>query len=368
MNEAGALAARVLHLAQRIQQIPAPTFGEQIRAEFVESLFRTEGLADVGRDEPGNVYGRVRGREGGGCMVVSAHLDTVFPAEADLTLRFEPGRILGPGLGDNSLGVAGLLGLAWGISGGSLPAGDVWLVANVAEEGLGNLRGMRAVVERFGSAPKAYVVLEGMAFGKVYHRSLGVERLRIECRTPGGHSWVDHGIPSAVHELAALVQAITAIPLSTEPRTTMNVGRISGGTSVNTIASEAGMDLDLRSEAAGALAGLVEGVRGCVAAATRPDVEFSVANIGSRPAGGIDPDHPLVALAAEGLRRVGEAPEISVGSTDANIPHSRGLPAVCIGLTHGGGAHTHNEYIAIDPLARGLTQLIWLVGEALRLA
>ena len=194
-------------------------------------------------------------------IIVTAHSDTVFPLDTDLTISYQPGTIHGPGIGDNSLGVAGLFGLLWQLrqSETTLP-GDLWLVANVCEEGLGDLKGMRAVVDRFGDEPRAYIVVEGMALGQVYHRGLGVQRYRITAKGQGGHSWVDYGTPSAIHELATLVTRIAALKLPEKPRTTLNVGIISGGTSVNTVAAEASLQLDLRSEGREALASLIQQV------------------------------------------------------------------------------------------------------------
>lgn len=358
-----ALIQRVLDRAVAIQQTPAPTFYEGQRAALVQEGFLAEGLVDVQIDERGNVYGRLPGAGVGRPVVVSAHTDTVFPASTDLRLRRETDKIYGPGIGDNSLGVAGLFGLVWMLRERSAAAsnpdlpGDVWLVANVGEEGLGDLSGMRAVVERFGDSPRAYLVLEGMAFGQVYHRALGVQRYQITINTTGGHSWVDYGRPSAIHELAALVTRLNNLPVSRSPRTSLNVGKISGGTSVNTIAPEATLELDLRSEGEQTLKNLVERVLHLVAAANRPEVKASCQVIGSRPAGKIPADHPLVILARGCLADLGIEPNLTIGSTDANIPLSRGLPAVCIGLSSGHGAHTVQEYIHTSPLALGLAQL-----------
>lgn len=198
------LSARVLDLAVTIQQIPAPPFGEAQRAEFVRQRFAVEGLEAVSLDALGNVFACLPGSGRSKPLVVSAHLDTVFPFDTDLKVRREADRIFGPGIGDNSLGVAGLFGLLWALrqERGDQPGlpGDLWLVANVGEEGLGDLRGIRAVVERFKDEPLAYLILEGMAFGQVYHRALGVQRYRITVRTEGGHSWVDYGRHSAIHE------------------------------------------------------------------------------------------------------------------------------------------------------------------------
>jgi tripeptide aminopeptidase len=356
------LIQRVLDQAVAIQQIPSPTFQESRLAAFICDGFTSEGLADVTIDQQGNVYGCLRGSDPARPLVVSAHLDTVFPASTDLTLRREPGKIYGPGIGDNSLGVAGLFALLWILrqQNISLPV-DIWFVANVGEEGLGDLRGMRAVVDRFGNEARAYLILEGMALGQVYHRALGVQRYRITARTAGGHSWVDFGRPSAIHELAALVTHLTNLSLSIKPRTSLNVGVIAGGTTVNTIAAEATLELDLRSESERTLKTLVERVQGLVALANQPEVLVTAELIGSRPAGKIAADHPLVRLARRCLEDQGIPPNLSIGSTDANVPLSRGLPAICIGLTTGQGAHTVNESINSEPIAKGLAQAAALV-------
>ncbi len=297
-------------------------------------------------------------------VVVSAHLDTVFPANVDLHCVREPEHILGPGIGDNSTGIACLFGLVWGLRQRqiNLP-GDIWLVANVCEEGLGDLRGMRSVVDRFGTDPLAYLVLEGMTLGQVYHRGLGVRRYRITIHTSGGHSWNDYGQPSAVHELTALSTRITALELPRSPRTTLNIGIISGGSSINTIAAEAMLELDLRSENASTLDNLVEKVKQITTNATKPGVSIEFELIGQRPSGEIPSTHPLVSLAADCLRNLGIEPHLNIGSTDANLPLSRGIPAVTIGLTTGGRAHSVHEFIDIPPLENGLEQVIRLVSR-----
>lgn len=374
------LAERVIDLAMQIQQIPAPTFAEGARAEFVHGLFKREGLRDVALDEVGNVYGRWIRDDGRGSgdrpLVVSAHLDTVYPADTDLRLTRREGAIHGPGLGDNSLGVAALFGLIWFLKEsltspptpllqGEGGGGDIWFVANVGEEGLGDLGGMKAVVDRFGSDVTAYLVLEGLALGHIYHRALGVRRYRITAKTPGGHSWSDYGKPSAIHELAKLVVALSSMNLPESPRTSMNVGKISGGTSVNVIASEASLELDLRSEGQDQLSDLVSGVEKKLEEMTRPEVTFAAEVIGERPAGEIAPDHPLIQLAMECLREQGLEPTLTSGSTDANIPLSRGYPALVLGVTTGGGAHTMNEFINTDLVEKGMEQLMRFVEKVI---
>jgi acetylornithine deacetylase/succinyl-diaminopimelate desuccinylase-like protein len=361
------IVKRVIELAVQIQQIPAPTFHEQKRAEFIQKLFVEERLQDVCMDAAGNVLGRLPGKGAGKPLIVSAHMDTVFPLETDLGVEWAIDLIHGPGLGDNSLGVASLFGLLWCLreQRGPLP-GDVWLVANVAEEGLGDLRGMKAVVDRFGAAVHAYLVVEGLALGHVYHRAVGVKRYRVTARTAGGHSWSDYGHPSAVHELARLVVGLTSLPLPVHPRTTMNVGKISGGTSVNVIASEAALELDLRSEGPQALAELVAAAEKLIQQANRPGVSVQASVIGQRPAGEISASHPLVSLAKDCLKEQGLDASLISGSTDANVPLSKGYPAIVLGLTTGGSAHTIHEYINAAPISQGLGQLVSFVSRVWR--
>jgi acetylornithine deacetylase/succinyl-diaminopimelate desuccinylase-like protein len=357
---------RVIDLAIRIQQIPAPTFAEGERAEFVRALFEREGLNDVEMDEVGNVYGLLSANQtltaDSRPLVISAHLDTVFPADTDLRITRRDGLIHGPGLGDNSLGVAALFGLLWGLRERNIKLnGDVWFVANVGEEGLGDLRGMKAVVERFGPEVQAYLVIEGMALGSIYHRATGVKRYRVTVKTAGGHSWSDYGKPSAIHELSKLVVELTSLKLPESPRTTMNVGRISGGTSVNTIASEVWMELDLRSEGRESLADLISQVEKMIREANQPEVRFEAEVIGERPAGEISAIHPLIELAMECLREHGLVAALTSGSTDANIPLSKGYPALVLGIATGGAAHTTNEFINPSLVGKGLEQLAMFV-------
>jgi tripeptide aminopeptidase len=362
---------RVLDLAVRIQQIPAPTFGEGPRAKFVREQFIEAGAHAVNMDDLGNVYTCVHGVEGKPPLVVSAHLDTVFPQGTNLSSIRNQEKISGPGIGDNSLGLAGLLGLYRVLSKSSSSKkdrinsiGDVWLVANVGEEGLGDLRGMKAAVDRFRNGPRAYIILEGMALGQIYHRGLGVRRYRVKVNTKGGHSWVDYGRPSAIHELAELVVKIRRLPIPTDPRSSINVGIINGGTSINTIAAQASFELDLRSENSLALNSLIGQVEKLVKEANTkrgPVVRASAEVIGNRPAGEISAQHPLVSIAIQCYASHGIKANLNIGSTDANEPLSRGFPAICIGLTTGGEAHTNREWINTRPVTQGMQILIDLI-------
>lgn len=359
---------KIIQRAIDIQQIPAPTFEERRRSEFVRARFEEEGLEQVTIDPVGNVFACLPGENRSLSLVVSAHLDTVFPADVDLTLRRSEGRIYGPGIGDNSLGVAGLFGLLWELHRQKIHLpGDLWLAANVGEEGLGDLIGMKKVVDRFGKTPRGYIILEGLAFGRLYHRGLGVRRYRISAETVGGHSWVDYGDPSAIHELSIVMADILALRIPYRRRTSINIGKISGGVSINTIAPQAELELDLRSESGRVLEMLSRKVENIVRIAERPGVKFTCEVIGNREFGEISPDHPLVQIGVEAITQQGGEAELLIGSTDANVPLSRGLPAICIGLTNGGGAHTTDEYILTEYIPRGMDQLLEVVVNAFQL-
>ena len=346
---------RLLDLAIQIQQVPAPTLHEEKRAEFVRDLFVKEKLQDISIDAVNNVFARLPGKKKGTPLIISAHTDTVFPESTSLHVTREDERIYGPGIGDNSLGVAALFGLLWNLREAKIELPfDVWFVANVCEEGLGDLRGMKAVVERFGADVRAYLVLEGMAFGHIYYRAIGVRRYGITMRTAGGHSWSDYGHPSAVHEAAHLVTQITSLTLPADPRTTLNVGLIKGGTGVNVLAAEATFDLDMRSESMDELNKLIERIENIIQSADKPDIKIEMEVIGSRPAGEIAANHPLIQLAQECLLAQGSSVTLTSGSTDANIPLSRGYPSLVLGISTGGSAHTVHEYVDVGPVEKGM--------------
>lgn len=359
--------ARVIDLACNLQAIPAPTFHESLRANYFLEQFRELGLSDIECDSTGNVLARLPGssKTNHRSLVISAHMDTVHPIDTPLRVKRLDDRIIGPGIGDNALGLAAILGLALLLKEKQVELpGDLWLAINVGEEGLGDLRGIQTIVNRFGAGPLAYLVVEGMGLGTILNRGLGVERYRITVQTPGGHSWVDFGRPSAIHELCKLVTRLAGLPLPQNPCTTMNVGVIQGGTSINTIAARAWLELDLRSEDSAALDNLVRDVRGQVQSFQQPDVQTSMERIGKRLAGWLLPGHPLVMLAQETLAELGIEPRLDIASTDANLPLSRGYPSICVGITHGNHAHSPEEYILTAPVAQGMAQIYRLVTRA----
>lgn len=357
---------RILDDAIAIQQIPAPTFDEAVRAAFIRDRFGRYPLQDVAIDDVFNVYGRWPGSNPTApALLLAAHLDTVFPLDTDLTVRHDDALVYGPGLGDNSLGVAGMLTvLELFQQHGITPASDIWFVANSREEGLGDLGGIRAVVQRLRGQLGAAIIVEGMALGRIYHAGIAVRRLKIVCRAPGGHSWLHFGRPSAIHGLVELGADILKIRPSTEPRTTFNIGLINGGHSINSLARAAEIYLDLRSEAPQTLAELEQQIRGLIAAAERNDLNFEVRLVGDRPAGRIPTTHPLVQLATGALQAINHRVFYESGSTDANIPLAEGLPTVTVGISYGGNAHRNDEFIDTAPLIDGIWHLLLLVLSA----
>lgn len=359
-------AAWVIEQGIAIQQIPAPTFAEHHRAEFVASMMRALGLRDVMIDALANVYGCLPGAASDhAAVMLAAHTDTIFSSDTDLTLRRDGNLIYAPGLGDNSIGVSGMLGLVWALTQAKItPARDLWFVATTREEGLGDLGGMRAAFEQLKSQIDTVINLEGLAYGHVYHAGIAVRRLNITIATEGGHSWLHFGKPSAAHKLVELGARIASIHLPQQPRTTYNIGMIRGGDAINAIASRAELWLDMRSEDKDALAKLERQVHAHIDAVKSSDVRITTELVGDRPPGFIDPSHPLVQGAVAALKCQGVRASLETGSTDGNVPLSFGVPTVTIGITRGGNAHRLDEYIDTEPVAAGMRQLIVLALAA----
>jgi tripeptide aminopeptidase len=351
----------VATLAERICLIPAPSYEEEERARFVAGEFELRGLtAEI--DEIGNVYARRKGDGSRKTLLLAAHTDTVFPPSTPIAVEERRGELIGPSIGDNSLGVAGMLELIRLLDQASISTpGDIIFLANVGEEGLGNLRGIRAAVDRFEGELGGVIAIEGHNLGRVTHAGVGSKRIRATVHGPGGHSWGAFGQPSAIHELCAIVADIMQIQVPSDPKTTFNVGIIEGGVSVNTIAPKASAVIDMRSVDPNALATLADEVDRIIQARDRHDIRTEIEILGERPAGQIDPSTPIVQVAADILTQLGFVPELNASSTDANIPIARGIPAICIGLTHGTGAHRVEESIEVAPIGQGMLQMALLV-------
>jgi len=354
----------VASLAARICEVPAPTGQEFARARLVASLWRERGYApDV--DAVGNVYVRRPGADSTRpLLMLLAHTDTVFPASTPIVVRREGERVYGPGSGDNSVSVAAMLHTFDLLDELHIEtATDLLAVANVGEEGLGNLLGARTAVERYREQLGGVLAVDG-SLGHVTHGAVGSKRWRITVRGPGGHSYGSFGTPSAIHGLGRIIAAIADLPVPTHPKTTFNVGVIEGGTSVNTIAAEASAQLDMRSIDVESLNALAEQVRQVVEQQAGPGLLTEIEVLGERPAGARSLDDPLVRLAGETLRWLGIEPRYGSSSTDANVPISLNIPAVCVGVTRGEHAHTLQEFFLIPPLRQGLAQLARLCIEA----
>ena len=351
----------IIHLATQIQQIPAPTGKEQNRGLFIADQFTRHGLKDVLIDRVGNVWGFLPGGSEKP-LVISAHIDTVHDLNYPLPLKTVGSRIIGPGIGDNSLAIAVMIGLIkYLVKNKTILPGGIWFIANVGEEGLGNLRGMVEIVEKMEDRALAYIIMEGLGLGNIFHEGLGIKRYRITYITPGGHSWQDNGMPSAIHEISRLITSLTDLPLLEKNRVSLNVGTIQGGTTVNSIASNATIEVDLRSVAQGTLKDMDDMIHSLTQSQQNELIKTEILNIGDRPYGSIPISHPLVQLAVNTLEGLGVPHTLGIASTDANIPLSKGLPAICIGLTHGGRMHTLDEYIETGPILIGLQQLLGIV-------
>lgn len=366
------LAPAVINETVRITEIPAPTFREGVRAEYVHGRFEEIGGWDhLGVDSISNVVAVRRGDPGRARLLICAHLDTVFPDEATPVTRSR-GRLTGRGVGDNSLGVAALLAVARAIQ-QTAPKGlgDLILAANVGEEGRGDLRGVKRLIRDYDGDFDAFIAVEGHALNRIQLHGVASLRHEISVATDGGHSWGAYGRPNAI---ALLARAITAIePLmpevGVEPRTTMNVGVIRGGRSVNTIAPDATLELDIRSVDPHRVNSLLRSVRAVMRDAVGEEGEMAFKRIGNRPGGAIDEGHPLIRAALAAREGLDLPPhEFNAGSTDANAALDAGYPATCVGVTTGGEPHTPREWISTAPIAQGVPYLGRVIANAARLA
>ena len=357
----------------RITQIPAPPFQEAQRAAAVKELLAETGLS-AQIDKAGNVIGELRGVNEKEIVVVAAHLDTVFPPDTDVKVHRDGSRMTAPGISDNGSGLAALLALARAVQFAHLkPQRTVLFVGDVGEEGEGNLRGMRALVDTYRGKLKAVVVLDGSGTDHVTTRALASRRLEALITGPGGHSWSDFGMPNPINALVrGSVRFInTRVPAS--PRTTFNIGQIEGGTSVNSVPHEARLKVDIRSESEDELTRLESALRESISAGVRDEMdsardrskgklEWKVELLGSRPGGELAPDSPLLAALRAADEVVGNQSRVERSSTDANIPLSLGIDAISIGAGgSGGGAHSLQEWYDFAGREAGLKRVLLTV-------
>jgi len=348
-------------------RVPAPPFGEEARAEWLRLRFAEIGLEDVHVDEVGNVFGLLRGSDPMRPLVaVTAHIDTVFPVTTLLNVRREGERLLGPGISDNGAGVTGMMAVASAMKAAGVPhAAGVLFIGNVGEEGEGDLRGMRHIFShpRWKDALGYTIVLDGAATDTIVNQGLGSRRFEVTIHGPGGHSWSDFGMPNPIAVLARAVVKLTQTPLPTDPKTTCNVGVISGGSSVNSIPESASMRVDIRSALDENIdlveRALREAVAWSIAEAHAHSldhgdhVSYEIKLIGNRPAAELDPDAYILQVVRAVDHHLGNPARLHRASTDANIPISLRKEAISTGAGgSGGGAHTVHEWY--DPTQREL--------------
>ncbi len=351
----------------QITEIPAPPFQESNRAAYMKKALAAAGLR-VETDGAGNVIGEWAGSSPD-IVMITAHLDTVFPAGTDVRVKREGGRLLAPGISDNGTGLAALLAVSSAFRDAKIKTRKTILfVADVGEEGEGNLRGMRSLVETYKKRLKYVIALDGAATEYVTTAALASRRVEITVTGPGGHSWSDFGAPNPIHALGRGIARFVTVRIPESPRTSFNIGEISGGTSVNSIPSSAQMKVDLRSESEAELSKLEGFLRDAVKAGV--DEEMSAARergmgpngsllylkvdvLGVRPAGELPENSPLLAALLAADDQLGNRSRRERSSTDANIPLAQGIPAISLGAGgRSGGAHTLEEWY--DPAGREL--------------
>jgi acetylornithine deacetylase/succinyl-diaminopimelate desuccinylase-like protein len=377
------LAARddaIVRAQIAVAQIAAPTGEEQERGGWIARRFRDCGLSDIHTDDAGNVIGRRDGNAELPPVVICAHLDTVFPRDTDLSIRRDGERLVGPGINDNGRGLAVMLALAAEIDGVRLRTQHpIEFVATTGEEGLGDLRGAKHYFAGRGRGAHAMVALDGAGDERIIHRALGSRRFRVSYAGPGGHSWAAFGVPNAVHAAAAAGARLASLALPSSPRTTLSVGRIGGGLSVNSIPDRAWLEIDSRSTSASALDDIERAIRGIAHTAADEEnakravgtrmLSVDVESIGARPCGETPADHSLVQAALEATRLVGRQPDLALASTDANVAISHGIPAIAIGAGgRGGDAHTRAEWFDNLHGTLGVARALTIVMTTARLA
>lgn len=340
-----------------LTEIPAPPFKEAVRAQEYQKRLKTLGLTDARIDVEGNVIAVRKGSGNGPVLVVSAHLDTVFPEGTDVKVKVKGNRYEAPGIYDDGRGLASLLSVLRALNQTGLKTvGDIVFVGTVGEEELGDLRGVKALF-RDNKAIDGFISLDGLDIGRIVNQATGSRRFRIIYTGPGGHSFSAFGLPSATHALGRAIAKISEVRTIDEPKTTFTVGTLKGGTSVNAIAAEAELGLDMRSNSAVELKKLEDRIMQLAQDAADDEnkrwdkkdmikVEFKL--VGDRPAGAGQPDSPMVHAARRSVATVGgEVKSIAASSTDSNLPINLGIPAVTLGSGGvGGGSHGPSEWFS----------------------
>jgi tripeptide aminopeptidase len=379
MAQMQTLQAWTLDQQVSICEVPAPPFKEQRRAEEFRRRLVGFGYGDTRIDSEGNVIAEIgRGTSGAPTVMIAGHLDTVFPEETNVKTTRVGDRVNGPGIGDDCRGLAVVLTLARVLKESRVePAGRVYLVGNVGEEGPGNLRGVRHLLTKeFPGSIDYFISVDGAGLGSITSRAVGSHRYTVSFEGPGGHSYGAFGMANPMHAMGRAIAKIADLQVTSRPRVTFNVGIVRGGTSVNTITPLAQMDVDMRSEDAAALADIDTRIRAAIEAGaaeerarwpnSRAGITVRYDTIGIRPTGAQGDDSPIVRTAWAAVEAIGWIPSTVASSTDANLPISMGIPAITInGGGRGSGAHgTEESYQELPDSYKG-PQLALLVVAAL---
>jgi acetylornithine deacetylase/succinyl-diaminopimelate desuccinylase-like protein len=341
-----------------LTEIPAPPFQETERALAFADMLREAGADSVWIDGEGNVLALRRGDVGGRTVAIDAHLDTVFPEGTDVTVRTRGNTLFAPGIGDDTRGLTVVLTVLRAMNRAQVKTqADILFIGTVGEEGLGDLRGVKYLFGPNGPQIDSWIAVDGGSLENVTNRGLGSHRYRVTFRGPGGHSWGAFGLVNPHHALGGAIQRFVELAdefTSTGPRTSYNVGRFGGGTSVNSIPFESWMEVDMRSESPESLVHIDSLLHVAVQAAledqngrARRDgaLTVEVELIGERPSGSVAPETPIVQRALAATRFVGADPALRIASTNSNIPIARGVPAVTIGRGgRGSGGHSLDEW------------------------
>lgn len=347
----------LIGLIKALCAIPAPSHREERRAEFCKEWLEKNGAVGVNIDEALNVIYPVACKDGGDLVVFMAHTDTVFPDLDPLPLEEKDGKLFCPGVGDDTTNLAVLLMMAKYVAKHQLrPKCGILFVANSCEEGLGNLKGSRQLMKDYGDRVRKVVSFDGYYIW-LANNAVGSTRYKVEVCTEGGHAYGNFGNRNAIHQLALMIGTLYTMKVPTKATTTFNVGIISGGTSVNTIAQQAEMLYEYRSEDKECLKIMDDFFQSVIETYRRSGITVNVELLGQRPCSGDVDAACLAALTQRGADIItqysGKKPIIKASSTDCNIPLSLGIPAICLGSCLGGGAHTRGEWIELASLSTG---------------
>ncbi|SEH26128.1 M20/M25/M40 family metallo-hydrolase [Rhizobium sp. NFR12] len=361
-----------------LTEIPAPPFREERKAAAYLEMMQEAGLEEAARDEIGNVCGLIRGTGNDGYLVVAAHLDTVFPEGTDVTVRREGTKLFAPGVGDDTRGLAANLTLMRAIKqSGIRPKKTILLVGDVGEEGKGDLRGIRHLFTegQYRDRIDGFISVDGPETARIVNQAVGSYRYRVTFNGPGGHSYGAFGTVNPAYAMAEVLTGLSELHLPTEPKTTATPSVFGGGTSINATPETVWFELDLRSVSQteldridGEFHALLE--KAVAAENARADIStgkvtVEAMRIGHRPAGAVADNAPIITSSLDAIKAFGFEPRLTASSTDANIPISLGVPAVCIGSGSGvgGRAHSLEEWIDVDrePQLRSLHALLAVI-------